>query len=649
MAEQAVLSGELIERKTVNNKAVKQLKKINENSLKIIICTIFILLLVDTAIFYRNIDSVWAQKKTIVVPEDYSTISEAIKNADPGDKIFVKKGIYNENIWIDKPLEVLGESSRNTIVIGNSEANNQNVITITADNTTIKGFTIKSTNYSTPKQHPNGINIQGDNCSIIENNISNTFWGILCAIQSSTTINSNNITKNFKEGIRFYGGSLNTISNNYIAENIASGIAIEGYSNLIYSNKIENNTRGIGLGTSHSGVFGNIIQFNSESGIYFSGSNNTISTNEISKNEWGIYFPPHFAAPNHNKIYCNNFVNNNNDVHISSIYNINYWNYQEEGNFWSKYNTEYPDAKEIEKTGINDKPHVISENDIDNYPLTSSLNIENEKESPPIENPPPIKDNIVGLWHFDKVEPNLVTMDTNEINNAILGSFSNNINYTPSLVKGKMGNALSFDGWAYLFVPASPSLEIKNEITIDVWIYVKEFKNVEYNNIVIQAVREDVSYPKRILGLAINGVEPENNSSPQVGSLRGYIVTDTEGFNEIVTTEPAIQDNKWINIVFKRSKTSGMHLFVDGEEKKIMVTNGNQNPSGTIKRSTYMYVGHDSNTIIDELIISNTAPNSLEIFSWKNAPILSITAIILFLIGAFLIYYMKKRKNSKLS
>ncbi|MBY9013453.1 MAG: hypothetical protein KGD70_13845, partial [Candidatus Lokiarchaeota archaeon] len=82
MAEQGVLSGELIERKTINNKAVKHLKKINENSLKIIICTMFILLLVDTAIFYRNINPVWAQKKTIVVPEDYLTISEAIKNAD---------------------------------------------------------------------------------------------------------------------------------------------------------------------------------------------------------------------------------------------------------------------------------------------------------------------------------------------------------------------------------------------------------------------------------------------------------------------------------------------------------------------------------------------------------------------------------------
>ncbi len=126
-----------------------------------------------------------------------------------------------------------------------------------------------------------------------------------------------------------------------------------------------------------------------------------------------------------------------------------------------------------------------------------------------IENPPPIKDNIVGMWSFDKVYPNLVTKDLNEINNAILGSASNSINYTPSSVKGKMDNALSFDGWAYLFVPASPSLEMKNDFSINAWIYVKEFKNVAYNNIVIQSVREDVDYPRRILGLAINGLEPE--------------------------------------------------------------------------------------------------------------------------------------------
>ena len=86
------------------------MKKINDLSLKRIICTILILLLVDTAIFYRNINPVWAQNKTIIVPEEYSTISEAVKNANPYDIIFVKKGTYYENIWIDKPLKLIGEA-----------------------------------------------------------------------------------------------------------------------------------------------------------------------------------------------------------------------------------------------------------------------------------------------------------------------------------------------------------------------------------------------------------------------------------------------------------------------------------------------------------------------------------------------------------
>ena len=66
-----------------------------------------------------------------------------------------------------------------------------------------------------------------------------------------------------------------------------------------------------------------------------------------------------------------------------------------------------------------------------------------------------------------------------------------------------------------------------------------QFKNVTYNNIVIEFVTTTAEYPyAEILGLAINGVAPSNSTSPALGALRGYVTTDTGGFNEIDTTQP---------------------------------------------------------------------------------------------------------------
>jgi hypothetical protein len=209
-----------------------------------------------------------------------------------------------------------------------------------------------------------------------------------------------------------------------------------------------------------------------------------------------------------------------------------------------------------------------------------------------------------------------------------------------------VGKALSFDGWSYVYVPASPSLEIRGEITFDAWVNVKEFKNVTYNNIVIQSVREDKNYPIRIAGLAVNGVELENSSSPAIGALRGYVVTGTEGFNEIVTTEPVIHLNEWTHVVFTRSLSSGMHLYVNGEEKAVTVTEGTQNPTGTIERSTYLYIGHDSVAIIDELSISNTAEQAPGTFfgvQWWLWAALAVGALVF--AGTGVLFYFKKRKR----
>ena len=43
-----------------------------------------------------------AQTGTITVPDDYSTIQEAINNASHGDTVYVKNGVYIENPIINK-------------------------------------------------------------------------------------------------------------------------------------------------------------------------------------------------------------------------------------------------------------------------------------------------------------------------------------------------------------------------------------------------------------------------------------------------------------------------------------------------------------------------------------------------------------------
>jgi parallel beta-helix repeat protein len=603
--------------------------------------------LISTFMVRFNVEPARADQKTITVPDEYSTITEAVANASPGDTVFVKNGIYHENVWIDKSLLVVGEDSENTVVIGEGDVNDGNVFTLAADNVTVEGFTIKSVDYSTAKRYANGVNIRGDNCTVRGNNILNNFWGVLCPIQSYTLITENNITGNHKEGIRFYGGSFNTISGNFIAGNAASGIAIEGYSNVISGNTIKNNTRGIGLGSSYSVVFANVISDHSESGIYFVGSNNTVADNLISDSEWGIYFPPYFAAPNGNKLFHNNFVNLNQNVYVNSVYNINYWDDGEEGNYWSNYASQYPDAEEVDNSGTADTPYVICTNDTDNHPLIAPYDINTDSTLPTAEQPPLAEEPVVSLWHFDETEPNLITPDAMGLNNAILGSAWEDISFTPNLVEGKFGNALSFDGWAYVYVPPSPSLEIREEITIDAWVNFKEFKNVTYSNIVIQSLREDTEYPHRIVGLAVNGMEPENSTSPVVGALRGYVLTDTEGFNEIVTTEAVIALNEWIHVVFTRSLDSGMHLYVNGEEKAVMVTEGKQNPTGTINRSAALYIGHDSNVIIDEVSISNIAMQNLETSMWMQGwfwATITIGGLVTVTVGA-LLYFKKRHKQ----
>jgi len=255
----------------------------------------------------------------------------------------------------------------------------------------------------------------------------------------------------------------------------------------------------------------------------------------------------------------------------------------------------------------------------------------------------------VGLWHLDEVKPDgymEITPDATGYNHGTLGGET-----APALVEGKFGKALRFDESSFVYVPISflvgfpptpepiyipisPSLDIQKELKIEAWINVQAFTNATYNNIVVKCTRTDpqVESITRVFGLAVKQSLEQNG----VGVLSGCVFTDSGGFNEIVTTEPVISLNQWINVAFTRTST-GMHLYVNGEEKNVKAIYGVQNPTGSIINGTEVYIGHDSEVIIDEVRISDLAPEkqvvSAQIDIGNNLLIAVVVAVVVFAIA----------------
>ena len=616
---------------------------------------------------------VYSSNKTeIVVPNDYPTISDAIGNASQGDIIFVKNGVYYENPVIDKSISIVGEDSKNTIVIGSGGAPGDNVFTVEADDVVISGFTIESQSYSSSSCYASGISIGagtlnsitigeetvpsnsigGDNCSIIGNNILNTAWGIVCCGggKSNLTISGNNITANTQGGISLYGGSSKIISKNTICNNTnGAGVVLTGYMDQILDNDISGNMRGIELGSSNTVIYRNKITENRVDGIYVQTPSNIIVANSITNNLVGLYIAPNFITSN-NKIYSNNFINNSQNAFTGSCYSIQCWDngYPAGGNYWSNYTgsdvKSGPNQNQLKSDGIGDTPLLIGINNTDRYPLMSPF-IASTLNGPPtaIMMSSVSSNHLIAQWNFGQIQSNLVIPDSTGKNPAVVG-YETEMSYIPDMVKGKFGNALNFTDNQYLFVDVSPSSDATGEVTIDAWIKVNAIENYSYNNIIVKCTRSVTSeLPPRILGLAINGLTLGNGSSVPVGAIRGYITTETGGFNEIATTS-AIPLNQWIHITFTRSLTTGMHIYVNGVEQNVVVTSGVQNPTGPILRGSELYIGHGFSGAMAEVSMSNIAKNSSASCLWSQWWFFALIASVI-IIALVISIYIALRKN----
>jgi parallel beta-helix repeat protein len=236
----------------------------------------------------------------------FQTIQEAVNHAFNGYTVFVRSGIYDEHVIINKTINLDGENKNSTIIDGGGI---DDVVTISVPGVKISGFTIQ---HSGTQTYQAGIKTLSLNSNVtIENTvIQNNAIGIYLnyAYEQSWNIIRNNTIINNKKGIYAHWANSDQITGNTITMNDGNGIEME---------RCENST-----------IIRNIISDNGECGIYLRGASNKNvigEMNMIRNNAIGIKL----SESNRNLISHNNFINNDEQaVFYNAFFNTwkrNYW------------------------------------------------------------------------------------------------------------------------------------------------------------------------------------------------------------------------------------------------------------------------------------------------------------------------------------
>ena len=178
-----------------------------------------------------------AMAKNINVPGDFAKIADALGNADAGDTILVKRGVYNENITLIMGVVLKGEDPLTTIIDGGRRG------------PTVMGTSGAEMSHFTVRNGLEGILCENaapyiHHCYVIDNHATG-----IGAFISLPWLRNNVVYGNRWSGILAWGAkSLDAyVEQNVVLRNGYSGLALKGPTNIIARNNIfmENHYYGV--------------------------------------------------------------------------------------------------------------------------------------------------------------------------------------------------------------------------------------------------------------------------------------------------------------------------------------------------------------------------------------------------------------------
>lgn len=166
---------------------------------------------------------------------NFSTLNEALEAAQPGTRILVRPGLYQEGIVVEKPVEIIGDGEKEDIVF---EAFGRDVILFKSSMGRIANLTLRQTGGG--KWY--GVDISQGRLDLEDCHISSQSLAVI-AIHGGADprLRRNRLSEGKSSGVLIYESGKGTLEDNEIFGNAIAGVAIkEGANPTLRRNRIHN-------------------------------------------------------------------------------------------------------------------------------------------------------------------------------------------------------------------------------------------------------------------------------------------------------------------------------------------------------------------------------------------------------------------------